>query len=70
MVKLFIEQQIGGLCRMHALNAFFGKAKISTHDFDQYCYDFDQENKKYNSTISCHEFDIVNFSSNYQLLIY
>lgn len=60
MSNLFVEHQNGGLCRMHALNAFFGKAKITPSEFDQYCSDFDQDNKKYNSTTSCRDFDLVN----------
>ena len=59
-MSLFVEQQNGGLCRMHALNAFFGYAKINSNLFDKYCNEFDKENKKYNLTTSCKEFDLIN----------
>lgn len=38
---MYWERQQGGLCRKHALNAYFGYEKITNEMFETYCSDFD-----------------------------
>lgn len=38
----YVEKQHKGMCRMHALNAFFQRAKLSEQSFMQLCRDFEQ----------------------------
>ena len=55
------EKQQGGLCRMHALNAFFGEHKITSEMFEKYCDEYDKDiANRYNSNISSRDFDLVN----------
>ena len=62
---IFYEQQRGGLCRMHALNAFFGESLINEQTFQKYMTDFDGQMKaKFNETASCKDFDLVNSDQN------
>jgi hypothetical protein len=57
---IYFESQKGGLCRLHALNAFFGMCKIDEHQFNKFIDEYDQEyKKKYNIETSCKTFDIV-----------
>lgn len=58
---IFYEQQSGGLCRMHSLNAFFGYSKISPRDFQEYISQYDKYLKKrFNITVSSSAFDLIN----------
>ena len=60
MNNIFYEAQYGGLCRMHSLNGYFGKSKISPDQFEKYIDLYDKEYKeKYNFESSCGSFDIV-----------
>jgi hypothetical protein len=60
MNNIFYEAQYGGLCRMHSLNGYFGKSKISPAEFQKYIDSYDEEYKeKYNFEASCGLFDIV-----------
>lgn len=59
---IYWQQQSGGLCRMHSLNAYFGKEMISLHDFNKFQMAYDAEYRsKFNLTAdtSCKNFDIV-----------
>ena len=62
---IYYENQRGGLCRMHSLNAFFGKPKINPGEFKKLMDDFDKQMKaKYKQDISCKDFDMVNSDQN------
>ncbi len=62
---IFYENQSGGLCRMHSLNAFFGKSLIDSKQFQKYMDMFDNQMKtKYKEDISCKKFDLVNSDQN------
>lgn len=39
---IYYEEQVGGLCRMHALNAFFGYGKISREVFTEHARSYDK----------------------------
>lgn len=58
---IYWQQQSGGLCRMHALNAYFGKETITSNEFNKYQHMYDKEYKtKFNlDAVSCKNFDIV-----------
>ena len=65
---IYYEKQVGGLCRLHSINAFFGENKYSVSDFDKYSNEYDNEYKnKYNITSSCSQFDLV--SSNQENIV-
>jgi hypothetical protein len=59
---IFYEPQDGGLCRKHALNAYFGSSKITTSAFNDYIKKFDEKMRElYNihEKTSASEFDMV-----------
>ena len=43
--QFYCERQSGGLCRMHALNAYFGGPKLSRADFEAEIADYDAKQK-------------------------
>lgn len=58
--NIYHEKQDGGLCRKHALNAFFGYCKVSTPQFELYQKGYDIEySNKFNIKTSCELFDII-----------
>jgi hypothetical protein len=58
--EIYYESQVGGMCRLHSLNGYFGKEKISTEEFNKYQQEYDDEyKKKFNFNSSCKNFDIV-----------
>lgn len=58
---IFYEKQSGGLCRMHALNAFFGYGKITPPSFQEWVITYDKYIKKrFNTTTSGGLFDLIN----------
>lgn len=58
---VFCERQSGGLCRMHALNAYFGRAKITPAEFHRYVVIYDAYLKaRFNVETSSADFDLVN----------
>jgi hypothetical protein len=58
--NIYYQQQFGGLCRLHALNAFFNKEKITTSQFNKLQTSYDKEYmNKFNMDISCKSFDVV-----------
>ena len=60
MDKIYYERQRNGLCRMHVINAYFGKRVITENMFRKYMINYDlMMIKKYNSNISCSDFDIM-----------
>lgn len=57
---IYCERQRDDLCRLHSLNGYFGKEKISIVEFNKYQQDYDDEyKKKFNFSSSCKNFDIV-----------
>jgi hypothetical protein len=57
---IYYQPQIGGLCRLHSLNGYFGKETITRQQFDNYILEYDTKYKKlYNFTSSCESFDVV-----------
>ena len=59
--SIYYEKQLGGLCRMHSLNAFFGKAKISPSTFQDWIRLYDLYLKKrFNVNTSSASYDLVN----------
>ena len=59
--NIFYENQIGGLCRKHALNAFFGFNKITTNDFNNWIKLYDNYIKNHFCiNTSSSDFDIIN----------
>lgn len=40
--EIYREQQRGGNCRIHSLNAFYGRPEISDAQFAEYCRDYDK----------------------------
>ena len=56
----YCENQRGGLCRMHSLNHYFGKAQLTESSFGKFMADYDIEYKeRYGSKPSCKNWDIV-----------
>ena len=71
MENIYYEKQKGGLCRLHSLNAFFGKHEITVKDFNEYKTEYDVWQKnKYNTEISCNNYDTVNSDQNTHLSLY
>jgi hypothetical protein len=65
---IYFQHQIGGLCRLHAINAFFECDKISQIKFKRYQIQYNKQNNiKYNITTPCESFDII--SSNQKNII-
>lgn len=59
-MDIFWEKQQSGLCRMHAINAFYGYKKYNIDEFNLLCNEYDTEkNKLYNGIISCKLFDLI-----------
>lgn len=40
-MDIFYERQRGDLCRLHAINAYFGRSLISESQFYEYCKEYD-----------------------------
>jgi hypothetical protein len=61
MDKLYVEKQKGGLCRKHALNAYFRKSKYSEEDFHNLCskYDLFMKECGYITNTSSKHFDLI-----------
>jgi len=59
--NIFYENQSGGLCRLHSLNAFFGYSKINSNMFQKCVKLYDTYLKKrFNVNISSAAYDLVN----------
>lgn len=57
---IYFQTQSGGLCRLHSLNGYFGKEKISIAEFNKLQNEYDNEyKKKFNFDSTCKNFDIV-----------
>ena len=57
---IFYEPQSGGLCRLHSLNAFFGRKKISPITFTQYISEYNTYiRQRFNVNTSSASFDLV-----------
>ncbi len=66
MSDIFYEPQRGGLCRLHAINAFFGYSKISVSEWQDECKTYDDTTKKSKAYVgmSCKAFDFSYFGNN------
>lgn len=59
--NIYYQKQIGGNCRLHALNGYFGSEKISMIQWGKYMKEYDEWCKKYyNTNTSCQQFDLIN----------
>lgn len=57
---VYWEQQRGGLCRLHALNAFFGFKKLDDTDFYNFSKEFDKRQLYlFRQTCSAQNYDVV-----------
>ena len=56
---MYFERQSGGNCRIHAINTFFGKSKITPKQLCEYAIQFDQEYSVLNPHNNSAEFDRV-----------
>jgi hypothetical protein len=45
MSEIYWENQTGGRCRMHSLNACYGKHAITPEEFDEWCFRYNEEYK-------------------------
>ncbi len=62
---LYRENQVGGNCRIHALNAFFQEPRITPQLFQKYIIEFDSYSRYYyNTIINSADFDLVNSDQN------
>ena len=62
---MYREQQVGGNCRIHALNAFFQKPQITEELFKKYAENFDElMNSLYHVQVKSIDFDLVNSDQN------
>jgi hypothetical protein len=62
---IYYEKQKGGLCRMHALNAYFKNPEFTPAQFSTLMTEYDKKNKnKFKTTISCTLYDSVNSDQN------
>jgi hypothetical protein len=60
-MEIYWEQQRGGLCRLHSINAYFGKQEFNEKEFNEHADEFDSiQYDKFGENISCKTFDIVN----------
>lgn len=58
---IFYENQSGGLCRMHSINAFFGYRKITPGLFKKFINEYDKYlQKRFNVDVSSSQFDLIN----------
>jgi hypothetical protein len=59
-MAIYWEQQRGGLCRLHALNAFFGYARLNENDFYNLSNEFDKRQLYlFRQTCSAQNYDVV-----------
>lgn len=62
---IFYENQSGGRCRMHAINAFCGRSALNVDHYDAYMKSFDEQmTKRYGEKTSCADFDLVHSDQN------
>jgi hypothetical protein len=60
-MNIYYEVQRGGMCRLHAINAYFGYKKYIDTQFWKYADEFDTLQKnKYGDLDSCKSFDLIN----------
>jgi hypothetical protein len=57
--NFYCERQSGGLCRMHALNAYFGYAKLDRVAFETEIVDYDNICREQTGNVSARDFDIT-----------
>jgi hypothetical protein len=65
---IFYESQQGGLCRLHSINGFFGEAKLSSEQFNEFSKKMDKYiGNKFHEESHCLKFDSV--SSDHNILV-
>jgi hypothetical protein len=65
---IFYECQIGGLCRLHSINGFFGESKVSIEQFNKFSEKLDKYiGDKFHEESHCLKFDSV--SSDHNILV-
>jgi hypothetical protein len=65
---IFYERQQGGLCRLHSINGFFGKSKVSHFQFNEFSKKLDKYiGYKFHEESHCLKFDSV--SSDHNILV-
>lgn len=57
--NFYCERQSGGLCRMHALNAYFGYPKLDKSTFESEISDYDNACHNQTGGVSARDFDIT-----------
>lgn len=58
--NIFFQQQIGGLCKLHSINGYFGKDYISISEYNLIQKEYDNIYKqKFNFITSCSDFDML-----------
>lgn len=63
------ERQRGGLCRMHALNAYFNYAKYNEISFKKLCEDFDNDLKVKGYHLNCSSLNFDGINSNQETVV-
>lgn len=59
-MSIYYESQRDGLCRLHSINAYFGGAKISEREFNQYMDEYNiLYETKYHVDVKCQDFDCI-----------
>lgn len=59
-LDIFFQKQVGGNCRLHALNGYFGCVKIDDNHWSNLMNEYDtMVNTRYNITTSCRNYDLI-----------
>ena len=56
---VYWEKQRGGLCRLHSINAFYGKPELDENKFKEYCKEYDTDYSYKGIKCNCLEFDQI-----------
>ena len=58
--QIYYQRQVGGNCRLHALNGYFGKETISLAQWQKLMGEYDMIlAERYNSKTSCKDYDLI-----------
>lgn len=62
---IFYENQQGGKCRLHVMNAFCGRPTLTAEHYQEYMEAFDEQmSRRYGEKTSCADFDLVHSDQN------
>jgi len=57
---IYYQRQVGGNCRLHSLNGYFGHEKITQTQWSEYQTEYDKILKsRYNTDTSCKQYDMI-----------